>query len=187
MNKNIKKGKSTRTEGATNPYFCIMKTRNISVYYTEYDNIEELTPEDRELIMAAREASENAYAPYSKFRVGAAVRLSGGNVVKGSNVENAAYPSGICAERNALANCVTNFPGEMPSVIAIAAYNEDGNSDENVSPCGMCRQVMAEEESRNGTKIRVILSGTGKIVIINSVSDLLPLQFNKDNLRVAHP
>ncbi|HLN55294.1 MAG TPA: cytidine deaminase [Bacteroidales bacterium] len=164
-----------------------MKTRNISVYYTEYDNIEELTPEDRELIIAAREVSENAYAPYSKFRVGAAVRLSGGNIVKGANVENAAYPSGICAERNALANCVTNFPGETPLTIAIAAFNHDGKADENVSPCGMCRQVIAEEESRNGNKIRMILSGAGRIVIIDSVSDLLPLQFNMNNLRVAHP
>ncbi|MGE5419273.1 MAG: cytidine deaminase [Chloroflexota bacterium] len=164
-----------------------MKTHNISVYYTEYGNIEELTSEDRELVIAAREASENAYAPYSKFRVGAAVRLSGGSIVKGANVENAAYPSGICAERNALANSVTNFPGEKPLSIAIAAFNDGGKADENVSPCGMCRQVIAEEESRNGNKIRMILSGTARIVIVESVSDLLPLQFNKDNLRAALP
>lgn len=164
-----------------------MKTHIISVCYTEYYNIAELTPEDRELVIAAREASENAYAPYSKFRVGAAVLLSGGNIVKGANVENAAYPSGICAERNALASCVTNFPAEKPLSIAIAAFTADGKADDNVSPCGMCRQVIAEEESRNGNKIRIILSGSGRFVVIDSISDLLPLQFNKDNLRIAHP
>ena len=164
-----------------------MKTRNISVYYTEYDNIEELTSEDRELIEAAKEASLHAYAPYSKFMVGAAVRLEGGQIVKGANVENAAYPSGICAERNALANCVTNFPEDKPLAIAIAAFTSDGNSDDYVSPCGMCRQVIAEEESRNGKEIRIILSGSKRTLVINSIGDLLPLQFNKDNLRIVHP
>ncbi len=164
-----------------------MKTRNISVSYTEYDNVEELSGEDRELMLAAREASVNAYAPYSGFRVGAAVRLSGGQTVKGANVENAAYPSGICAERNALSNCVTNFPGEKVVAIAIAAIGKDNGIDDHISPCGMCRQVMAEEESRNGNKIRIILAGSTKILIINSIGDLLPLQFNKENLRIALP
>lgn len=164
-----------------------MKTRNISVYYTEYDNIEELTVADRELVIAAREASDNAYAPYSGFKVGAAIRLSTGRIVKGANVENAAYPSGICAERNALAYCVTNFPDEAPVAIAIAAFASDGKGDDNVSPCGMCRQVIAEEESRIGGKIRIILSGRSRMVVIDSISDLLPLQFNKNNLRPVLP
>lgn len=164
-----------------------MKTRNISVSYSEYNNIEELKGEDQELIHAAREASVNAYAPYSGFRVGAAVRLSNGQIVKGANVENAAYPSGICAERNALSNSITNFPGEKVMAIGISALGQDNKTDDHISPCGMCRQVLAEEESRNGNKIRIILAGNSKILIINSISDLLPLQFNKENLRIALP
>jgi len=140
-----------------------MKTRNISFSYTEHDNIEELAGEDKELIVAAKDASVNAYAPYSGFRVGAAVRLSNGEIVKGANVENAAYPSGICAERNALGNSVTNFPGEKVIAIAIAASGKDESIDDHISPCGMCRQVIAEEESRNGHEIRIILAGSNKI------------------------
>ena len=164
-----------------------MKTRNISVSYTEYSNIEELKGDDQELINAAKEASVNAYAPYSGFRVGAAVRLSSGQIVKGANVENAAYPSGICAERNALSNSITNFPREKVMAVAISALGKDNKTDDHISPCGMCRQVLAEEESRKGNKIRIILAGNSKILIINSISDLLPLQFNKENLRIALP
>src|SRR5512133_3470145 len=143
--------------GELKEYICAMKTRNISVSYFEYDNVEEIRAEDRELILAAREASVNAYAPYSGFRVGAAVRLSNGQIVKGANVENAAYPSGICAERNAISNCITNFPGERVTSIAIAALGKDNSLDNHIAPCGMCRQVLAEEESKNGNKIRIIL------------------------------
>lgn len=164
-----------------------MKTYNISASYTEYDNIEELTSEDRDLVLAAREAAAGAYAPYSKFRVGAAVRLDKGTIVKGANVENAAYPSGICAERNALANCVTNFPDEKAVAIAIAAFTQDGAADDSVSPCGMCRQVIAEEEFRNHRKIKILLSGSQRVRIIETMKDLLPLQFNKGNLRIDHP
>lgn len=164
-----------------------MKNGNISVPYTEYDSIEELSQEDMELVNAAKDAALNAYAPYSEFRVGAAIRLSNGIIVKGANVENAAYPSGICAERNAIANCVTNHPGEKPVAIAVVAFTSDGSTDDHVSPCGMCRQVMAEEESRNGNRIRIILAGNKNIIVIGSVGDLLPLQFNKDNLRPARP
>jgi cytidine deaminase len=164
-----------------------MKNLNISVPYSEYNTIEELDHDDSELAIAAREAALNAYAPYSGFRVGAAVRLSNGIIVKGANVENAAYPSGICAERNALAHCVTNHPDHMPVAIAISAFNDEGITDDNISPCGMCRQVIAEEESRNGNKIKMILAGSKRILILDSISHLLPLHFNKDNLRIVRP
>lgn len=165
----------------------LMKRRDIIVSYSEYDKIEDLSSDDRELIEAAREASANAYAPYSGFSVGAAIRLSDGTIVKGANVENAAYPSGICAERNALANSVTNHPGKKPLAIAIAAFGNKGEQDDHISPCGMCRQVIAEEEIRIGSKIRILLSWNPKIIAIDSIGDLLPLQFNKDNLRIVHP
>ena len=99
----------------------MIRTNNISFSYKEYENSEELNPDDRELIHAAREAALNAYAPYSKFRVGAAVRLESGIIVCGANVENAAFPSGICAERSALSNSVSNYQNDKPVAIAIAA------------------------------------------------------------------
>lgn len=164
-----------------------MKEGTVSFNYKEYQKIEDLDPDDRDLVLEARNVSASAYAPYSKFKVGAAVRLSGGRIVTGANVENAAFPSGICAERNALAHCITNFPAEKPVAVAVAAVTNDELTPDYVSPCGMCRQVIAEEELRSGNRIRVILSGRTRILIIESVSDLLPLQFNKDSLRTALP
>jgi len=160
----------------------MIKTNNISFTYQEYENQEELTPDDRALISAAREIALKAYAPYSGFRVGAAIRLESGTIVKGSNVENAAFPSGICAERNAFANAVSNYAGEKPVAVAIAAMNEHGLTEEPVTPCGNCRQVIAEEESRCGHKIRIILSGKTRTIIIESISSLLPLHFDNSCL-----
>ena len=108
------------------------------------------------------DSADNAYAPYSKFSVGAAIRLGSGTIVCGANVENAAFPSGICAERSALANSISNHPDDKPSAIAIAAKTSDGFTDDPVPPCGNCRQVIAEEELRTGQHIRIILSGKTK-------------------------
>lgn len=163
----------------------MIKTKNISFTYMEFDKPEELETSDRELVNAAREAALNAYAPYSGFRVGAAVRLTSGLIVRGANVENAAFPSGICAERTALSNSVSNHPDDKPVTIAIAAMNEDGMTKYPVPPCGNCRQVIAEEELRNNNQIKIILSGKDKIQVIESCSLLLPLQFTKKNLNVT--
>jgi cytidine deaminase len=161
----------------------MIRTNNISFSYTEYEKTEELGSDDLELVNAARESAMNAYAPYSKFRVGAAVRLDTGIIVCGANVENAAFPSGICAERTALSNSITNYKDEMPLSIAIAAMTDEGFTEEAPSPCGSCRQVIAEEESRTGNRIRIILSGKHKTQIIEGIGDLLPLQFNRKNLK----
>jgi cytidine deaminase len=161
-----------------------MTTKNISTSWSEYNSIEELSQSDKELVIAARGAAQNAYAPYSKFRVGAAVRLESGKIILGANVENAAFPSGICAERSALFNSASNYPSVKPVTIAVAAFTEDGLTKEPVPPCGNCRQVIAEEELRNNTSIRVILSGESRIQIIEKGGDLLPLQFNKNNLKI---
>ncbi len=158
-----------------------MKTIKYSFSYNEYEDPSELDKADIDLINEAREASKNAYAPYSGFSVGAAVRLSGGSIVRGTNVENAAFPSGICAERNAISNSISNFPGDMPVAIAIAASTKDGLTEEPVTPCGNCRQVLSEEEMRNGNRIKIILSGKNRIKVIESCRDLLPLQFNMNN------
>jgi cytidine deaminase len=159
-------------------------TNNISFSYKEFQNHNELDSDERELVDAARESALSAYAPYSKFRVGAAIRLESGIIVRGANVENAAFPSGICAERSAVSNSVSNHHDDKPLVIAIAAMTDEGLTEEPVPPCGNCRQVLTEEEYRTGNKIRVILSGRSKVYIINSISSLLPLQFNKENLKV---
>jgi cytidine deaminase len=165
----------------------MIRTNKISFSYTEFEKQGELNRDDRELIFAAKESAINAYAPYSKFRVGAAVKLESGIIVTGSNVENAAFPSGICAERNALSNSVSNHHNDKPLALAIVALTEDGQTDEPVPPCGNCRQVIAEEEFRSGTPIRIILSGRNKTIIIESIGSLLPLQFNKKNLKVNLP
>jgi cytidine deaminase len=165
----------------------MIRTKIIPFSYTEYDKTEELDSNCLELVVAAREAALNAYAPYSKFRVGAAVKLESGIIVRGANVENAAFPSGICAERSALSNSLTNFYNDKPVAIAIASMTEDGLTDDSPSPCGNCRQVIAEEESRIGSKIKIILSGKNKTIVIEGINNLLPLQFNRENLKIILP
>lgn len=162
----------------------MIKTNNISFSYIEYDNNEELNRSDMELITAARETALNAHAPYSKFMVGAAVRLKSGKIVCGANVENAAFPSGICAERSALSNSVSNHHDDKPIAIAIVSMTDQGITEIPPSPCGSCRQVIAEEEYRNSEKIKIILSGKNKTLIIDGIGNLLPLQFNRDNLKI---
>jgi len=160
-----------------------MKIRTISFDYREYEDVMSLPEEDFRLITEAKAAALRAYAPYSSFRVGAAVRLASGTIVTGSNVENAAFPSGSCAESTAISNAVSNHPGNRPVSIAIAAMNSRGITALPVTPCGRCRQVISEEESRYGQPVRIILHGTARTYIVEKCSDLLPLQFSKDDLR----
>jgi len=162
-------------------------TKNITFSYQAYEGPEELETEDRELVNAAKESAGMAYAPYSGFMVGAAIRLESGRIVHGSNVENAAFPSGICAERTAIAWAVSNFPHDKPVAIAITATTAEGLPAESVSPCGNCRQVIAEEESRTGKQIRIILAGKSGIHVIDGIGLLLPLQFSGKSLRADHP
>ncbi len=157
-------------------------TRTITSGYLEYLKDEKLPAEDQEIILSAQKAASGAYAPYSGFRVGAAVRLASGKIITGSNVENAAFPSGICAERTALSYSVSNYPADPAVAIAIAAINSNGMLADNVSPCGNCRQVIAEEELRKGGKIKIILSCREKTIVLEGISDLLPLQFSKLSL-----
>jgi cytidine deaminase len=163
-----------------------MKSNSISITWSEYGDLSELSDSDRELVEAARQASEHAYAPYSGFSVGAAIRLSSGMIITGTNVENAAFPSGICAERNVLSTFASNYSGEKPSAMAIAAATSEGLTADPVPPCGNCRQVIAEEELRSGTSIRLILSGKKKIFVLEKAGELLPIQFNRSSLRPGH-
>ncbi len=162
----------------------MIKTVDFSFSYTEINKTEELKRDDKELLEAAIRSANYSYSPYSNFKVGAAVRLASGYIVTGTNVENAAFPSGICAERNALANAVSNHPGDIPVALAIAAANEKGITDDPVSPCGNCRQVIIEEEFRNGRPVSIILGGKNRIRIIQRAEHLLPLCFNRQSLDI---
>ncbi len=163
--------------------------RQVSILFTyyEYDSIEDLEKDDRFLTEGAIEAARNAYAPYSHYYVGAAVRLESGMMLSGTNVENAAFPSGICAERNVVANAVSNHRNDRIEAIAIAALTSAGLIEDPVTPCGNCRQVLTEEEVRNGNKIKIILTGVRKIIVIEGVENILPLRFNSGNLKATLP
>lgn len=138
----------------------------------------ELSPSDRQLVEAAREAARRAYAPYSHFSVGAAIRLSDGTVVEGSNQENAAFPSGLCAERTAAFYAHSRYPSLTFKEIAIAAIATDGHqTDAPISPCGACRQSLLEYETLAGSPVRVLLAGASETFILPSVRSLLPVAF----------
>lgn len=139
----------------------------------------ELAPADRELCQAAKQACLASYAPYSHFHVGAAVRLANGQIVCGSNQENAAYPSGLCAERCALFAANAQHPAEAVEALAIAACDEHGNfTPRAITPCGACRQVMLEVEQRYGKAIRVLLCGEAEVIVVDNCSSFLPWQFD---------
>ncbi len=140
----------------------------------------ELTDAQRDLIDSARSAAKRAYAPYSHFSVGAAVLLDNGEILEGSNQENAAYPSGLCAERTAAFYAHSRFPDARFSAIAISAIGTDGQPLENpISPCGACRQSLLEYEKLAGAGVSVLLDGKDEIFILPSVSSLLPLAFTE--------
>lgn len=160
-----------------------MVERKFEIVVNEYSSLEELQKSDRELIREAMDASTKAYAPYSGFNVGAAVMIGDGSILKGNNRENAAFPSGSCAEKTVINYTGANYPDEKIINIAICASIDGKFTEDPVSPCGSCRQLIAEEEERTGKKIGIILFGTKKIVVINGVSNLLPLQFHKTNLK----
>ena len=141
---------------------------------------EELTAEEQHLIQLAIEATEHSYAPYSHFCVGAAVRLDNGIEIAGSNQENAAYPSGLCAERTALFYAGAQHPDQPVRMLAIAARGTDGElTEEPTGPCGACRQVIIESETRAKDPIRILLYGKKVTYVIEGVRPLMPLTFSE--------
>ncbi len=144
---------------------------------------EELTEQDRQLIDAAKLATERSYAPYSQFHVGAAALLADGTIVTGSNQENAAYPSGMCAERTTLFHAGAAYPEKAVTALAIAAYTKGEFTRTPIAPCGACRQVMLEVENRHQCPIRTLLYGSeGIYVIEEGIAALLPLTFDSSFL-----
>ncbi len=145
--------------------------------------ISELDQLDQELVTAAKEASKNAYAPYSKFNVGAALKLGNGDIIVGNNQENIAYPSGLCAERVALFNAASNHPNESIETIAVYAASESFDYKDIVKPCGACRQVMCEYEIKQSANIKVILVNETEAIVIDKAGDLLPFIFDASGLK----
>ena len=160
-----------------------MKEEKIELTFVKA-NFNELDISEQELIEKAKNAYSNAYAPYSGFFVCASVLLENGEIINGSNQENAAYPSGLCAERVALFYAGAKYPEVAIKTIAISAKSKTFEIDDVVSPCGACRQVMAEYQQKQGEDIRLLLhSPNDEVLIANSLTDLLPFMFNSEKLR----
>ena len=159
-----------------------MKEYKIEAVWQVYE-MAELSEEDRELVEAAKHATNSSYAPYSKFLVGAAARLQNGVIVAGANQENAAFPSGLCAERTALFAAGAQYPDQPVVALAIAARKGRHFLDKAITPCGACRQVISGVEDRHGVKVRILLYGTEGIYVCNGIDALLPLRFVGDEMR----
>jgi cytidine deaminase len=160
-----------------------MKSSEYKFSYEVYDSIDELEEVDQFLLNEAREMTQNAWAPYSRFKVGAVARLKNGQVVIGANQENASYPAGICAESALLSAAGSTYPGEPIETLAVSYEGDEVISDHPISPCGICRQRLQEFEQRTKHPVRLILAGkTGKVYIIPAASLLMPLAFTGDEL-----
>lgn len=148
-----------------------------------FESADALADEDAALLAKAREVTANAYAPYSQFHVGAVAKLANGEIISGTNQENASYPIGICAERVLLSAASAVHPQVPIETIAISYDNLKGDSDHPIAPCGVCRQSLHEYEHRMNHPIRLILGGkSGKVYVIRQAGELLPLAFTKDEL-----
>jgi len=159
-----------------------MQKRVYQIVAEEYDGDAGLPETDRQLIAAAREASEKAYAPYSKFNVGAAVLLANGEIIRGNNQENADFTDGLCAERVALFFAHATYPDVAVKALAVTAMHGKNLITAPTLPCGSCRQVLVETESRFKQSIRLILDGAEKTMVLEGADSLLPFAFKPDSL-----
>jgi cytidine deaminase len=161
-----------------------MEHRTHSFSFDVYDSIAQLDKDDAFLLKEAQKAIESSYAPYSRFKVGAAAKLSNGTIVTGSNQENASFPVGLCAERVLIGIVSANHPQQPIDTIAISYQNQRGASNHPIAPCGLCRQSLQEIEGRLKHPIRLILGGMeGEVFVISNVSSLLPLAFGNNELK----
>jgi len=161
-----------------------MKTFKVETEVKVFESLSKLSEADQQLVQHAKEAAKGAYAPYSHFNVGAALLLENGVIVKGNNQENAAYPSGICAERVAVFAAGANYPGVKIITMAVTAFSSKAKIDSPITPCGSCRQVMSEYETKSGSDIRLILcADCDEIWLLESVKSTLPLLFSAKSLK----
>ena len=160
-----------------------MKEININTSFSVYSSIAELPEEIQSLMRSAVETRKNAYAPYSKFRVGTALLLDNDNIVLGSNQENAAYPSGLCAERVAIFQSGAIYPEAKILRMAISAASDTNETKSPIPPCGACRQSISEYEFKQGIPIEIYFMGeSGEVYKSDSIKNLLPLSFDKNFL-----
>ena len=160
-----------------------MKKERFEFEYESYASVDDLPEADAILLRRAKEATTKAYAPYSNFHVAAAARLANGEIISGTNQENASYPVGICAERVLLSAASAVYPDQPIDAIAVTYDSRSVNSDHPVAPCGMCRQALQEFEGRFRQPIRLIMGGmSGRVMVIPSTSYLLPFSFDKSEL-----
>lgn len=167
----------------TDLFFLAMRKKKISFELTECV-VTELDEQLQRLVAQAKENTKLSYSPYSHYKVGAALLLEDGLVVNGANQENAAYPSGLCAERTALFYANANYPTTAPVALAIACWTGGDFTEQPGSPCGNCRQALLETEVRFGKPIKIILYGKECIHVVESVKDLIPLAFTEKDLIV---
>lgn len=159
-----------------------MKEQTLNIEY-QIAQLSELSKVEQNLVRKAMAATENSYANYSHFHVGAACLLADGTTVIGANQENAAFPSGLCAERSAIFAAQSNYPQQPITTLAIAAKNEHGFLKSPISPCGACRQVILEIEDRYKQPVRILLYGEKGTYCFHSVKDLLPFSFVDANMK----
>ena len=160
-----------------------MLKENITISYLRA-NFNDLTVIEKELIQRSKDALKDAYAPYSGFLVGSSVLLSDGKIISANNQENVAFPSGLCAERVVLFNAGANYPNLEIDIIAVSAKSNLYEITDIISPCGACRQVMAEYQEKQNKKIKILLHlNNDEVLIFSSVDDLLPLLFTNPNLK----
>ena len=160
----------------------LMKEKELKIQY-QIAELSELSETEQELVKKAMDATNHAYANYSHFYVGAACLLADGKMVIGANQENAAFPSGLCAERSAIFGAQSYYPELAITTLAIAARNENGFLKSPISPCGACRQVILEMEDRYQQPVRILLYGENGIFCFHSIKDLLPFSFVDANMK----
>ncbi|MDR3047280.1 MAG: cytidine deaminase [Bacteroidales bacterium] len=159
-----------------------MKTIDLTITTQHYESLSELSEEMQQLVAAAKQSASRAYAPYSQFKVGAAILLQNGEVITGNNQENAAYPSGLCAERTAAFYASSQYPNTPFLQLAIFATGSKGTLSKPVTPCGSCRQALLEYENKFKNNITIILANDQECYVLDSIKSLLPFSFGMDDL-----
>ncbi|MBS7564192.1 cytidine deaminase [Mucilaginibacter sp. Bleaf8] len=163
-----------------------MIDHEIKIAFKEYHSLEELDKQDKDLCLEAVKALHQSHSPYSKFRVGAAMQLQSGKIIYGSNQENVAYPSGLCAERVALFHWGANHSDDPVITMAVTAHTHEFTITKPITPCGSCLQVLAEYEKKQGDKIKIILyCQDGPIWVTHGIESFLPFVFFEDRLALT--
>lgn len=155
-----------------------MERKELKISYKQYNSLTELPKDEKRLMEMAIEATAGSYSPYSTFRVGAAALMENGEIITAANQENAAYPSGMCAERSVLFYAHSKYPDIAVRALAVAAKHNGELTPQPTYPCGACRQVLYETQQRSGKPVKIIIGSSTRILVLDSVSDILPFAFD---------